>query len=378
MTCLALSRVRWCWGKRALRTSGSSSPTEDKGVCDEWFVDDGQVFVRPFQIDPFLRALDGALATFRATRECAAHGNVKSSARLLCLPERQHEFQGWDTPYVHDTVDVLAPEAGTTAREHINARAWESVRACDETRSAIGSVDHTSHTRWSSPGSALMSPSLCITCASTETCWTRTLVAFDGQLRASVSASLNGDLPDHSWWQATTGVTCGGLGLCTALGIALPASVACRLLVSTMVDHFSRAFGVPNQLIMAEYDARTDAALTHLVATLPPNAAQLLLGQLDEALAQRELSWGRRFLAGSAHSLPSARPRHHSGRWRWGRRAHLGLETLEDPGPHHHLRGCECASRPAPDAQAGGLLEGLARDCRNLGTLRSIRRGCSA
>ena len=32
------------------------------------------------------------------------------------------------------------------------------------------------------------------------------LAAFDGQLRASVSASLCGDLPDHSWWQAT-GVT---------------------------------------------------------------------------------------------------------------------------------------------------------------------------
>ena len=48
------------------------------------------------------------------------------------------------------------------------------------------------------------------------------LDAFDGQLRASVSVSLNGDLPDHSWWQATTSVTCDGLGLRTALGIALP------------------------------------------------------------------------------------------------------------------------------------------------------------
>ena len=71
-----------------------SNPTEHNGVCDEWFVDDGQVFVRPFQFDPFLRALDGAFATFGATRGCVAHGNVKSSARLLCPPERQHEFQG--------------------------------------------------------------------------------------------------------------------------------------------------------------------------------------------------------------------------------------------------------------------------------------------
>ena len=107
------------------------------------------MFVRPFQFDPFLCAVDGALVPFGVTQGCAAHGIVESSARLPGPPERQHELQGWDTPYVHDTVDVLAPEAGTTAlgsafgsREHINARAWESVPACDEMRSAIGSVDH--------------------------------------------------------------------------------------------------------------------------------------------------------------------------------------------------------------------------------------------
>ena len=102
--------------------SSSPNPPEAKGVCDDWFVDDGQVFVRPFQFDPLLRALD-------AGRVCA-HGNVKTSARLLCPAERQTEFQGWDTPYVHDTVDVLTQESATTAlgsafgsNEHINARA---------------------------------------------------------------------------------------------------------------------------------------------------------------------------------------------------------------------------------------------------------------
>ena len=115
-----------------------------------------------------------------ATRGCAAHGNVKSSARLLCPPERQHEFHGWDTPYVCDTFDVFAPEAGTTAlgsafgsREHINARAWESVRACDEMRSAIAR-------RWSSPGNAQTCPTSCVTCASmgaslTKICWSRSM-----------------------------------------------------------------------------------------------------------------------------------------------------------------------------------------------------------
>ena len=213
----------------------------------------------------------------------------------------------------HDTVDVLTPESGTTAlgsafgsREHIIARAWESLRACDEIRSATGSVDHAPHRDG-------------ITCASRNLLYQDLLVDFDGQSRAAVSASLSGDLPDHSWWQATTGVTCGGLGLRTALGVALPAFVAsrimCRPFVSTMIDHFSLAFDFPSQPIVAEYDARTEEALARLVSTLPTNAAQLLLGQLDEALAERELSW-RNVLSGIEDAMqdwPTPSLRHARG-----------------------------------------------------------------
>ena len=104
-----------------------SNTIEDKGVCDEWFVDDGQVFARPSSLPPSYEPWMLPLPPSVPPGLCAAHGNVKRSARLLCPPERQHEFQRWDTPYVHDTVDVLAPAAGTTAlgsafgsREHIN------------------------------------------------------------------------------------------------------------------------------------------------------------------------------------------------------------------------------------------------------------------
>ena len=62
--CLIPSRACWCWGKRATRTLRSSSPT-------------------PWRT-----------RAFGATQGCAAHGNVKSSARLLCPPERQLEFSG--------------------------------------------------------------------------------------------------------------------------------------------------------------------------------------------------------------------------------------------------------------------------------------------
>ena len=45
-----------------------------------------------------------------------AHGNMKSSARLLCPPERMLKFRGWGTPYVHDTVTVLSRDSGTTTQ----------------------------------------------------------------------------------------------------------------------------------------------------------------------------------------------------------------------------------------------------------------------
>ena len=216
--------------------------------------------------------------------------------------------------------DLASPNSGTTAlgsacgsREHINVRAWESVRACDEMRTAVVSVDHAPTemvlTRQYAPcsctnahqrGSSRPRLARCL-------CWAD----------ASVSASLSGDLPDHSWWQATPGVTRGGLGPSHgAWGRA--SRLRCQPhhmspLVSTMVDHFSLAFGTPSQPIMAEYDAHTDAALARRVSTLSTNATHLLLGQLDEALAERELlwhNWGRR--AGPALSTSQARSAHHS------------------------------------------------------------------
>ena len=227
--------------------------------------------------------MDAALVSFGATRGCAAHGNVKSSARLLCPPERRTEFEGWDTSYVHD----LSPGSGTTAlepasgsREHINARAWESVWVCDEMRSAI--------VRQCADVSKLMYH-MCIDgiCSIMDL-----LAAFDGQMRASVSASLSGDLPVHSWWQATTGVTCG-----QPHHVPLPGL------------HHDRP---PTT---AEYQARTCEAFARLVSTLPTNAAQLLMGQLDEDLAWRELLW-HNVLSGTEDAmqdLPSPSLKHARG-----------------------------------------------------------------
>ena len=140
--------------------------------------------------------------------------------------------------------------------------------------------------------------------------------SFDGQLRASVSNSLCGDLPDHSWWQATTGVSVGGLGLRTAVTVALPTFVASRILsrplVVTMMDHLCAASGASRQMMMAEYDARTDEALSRLASTLTTATALDLRAKLDEAYAASHLSW-QNVLSGSESAMrdqPSPAPRH--------------------------------------------------------------------
>ena len=157
-----------------------SSSLEAKGVCDEWFVDDGQVFVRPWSFEEWLRALDAALASFGATRGCAAHCNVKSSARLLCPPERMSEFLAG----THRTFTTPLPSAAQIRAPLRwclpSALASKSTRALGNrcapvtkcSRRSLALITHPQS--WCSPRSVLTCPSSGTTCASTVTSWTTT------------------------------------------------------------------------------------------------------------------------------------------------------------------------------------------------------------
>ena len=103
-----------CRAGRRARWSMHATPTwactsRGQGTCSEWTVDDGQVFVRPWSCDSWLRALD--VASFGATRGCVAHGIVKNSACLLCPPERILEFVGGGT---RRTSTTLSPSSART------------------------------------------------------------------------------------------------------------------------------------------------------------------------------------------------------------------------------------------------------------------------
>ena len=139
-----------------------SSSLEAQGVCDEWFVDDGQVFVRPWSFDKWLRAPPSHPL------------EPPEAARRLAMSR---------------ALPVFSVRLGA-CRSFFAGVCFRLSRAM---RSAITGVDH----------------------ARTE--------------------MVLGDLPDHSWWQATTGVSFDGLGLLTAIGAALPAFVASRIVCRPLV-----------------------------------------------------------------------------------------------------------------------------------------------
>ena len=93
----------------------SSSDRERSGACDEWYIDDGQAFVRPHLFDAWLRSVDAAFRTFGATRGEPGSEDIKSTCPLICPVNRRAEFPGWNTEYVRSTTKVVDSDDPTTA-----------------------------------------------------------------------------------------------------------------------------------------------------------------------------------------------------------------------------------------------------------------------
>ena len=118
------------------------------GVCDEWFVDDGQALVTPSKADMWLRCLDEALAGMGSTR-LPESGDVKSVARLICQPGQETAYSGWDTAYIRQTCKVKTMADGAevlgsvvSSSIGVQALAEKVVRNAAATQEAISSIDH--------------------------------------------------------------------------------------------------------------------------------------------------------------------------------------------------------------------------------------------
>ena len=195
-----------------------------------------------------------------ATRGTLEQGNAKSSARLLCPPERRHEFPG-----LGHRLCAAHCAGAETWRQHLRARRpLRLPRSHQRTGAAAGRIQLRTAT-----GHLVGGSRSCWGCAHQTvrrclqvTCQLRLngdkvdpslLAMFDSQIRSAISASFTRDLPDHSWWQATTGVLFGGLGFCTAQSVALPAFIASKL-----VSRPSRAIPRRSQVWMVGVEDRDE------------------------------------------------------------------------------------------------------------------------
>ena len=234
-----------------------------------------------------------AVASFGATGGRKADGDVKSSCRLLCPPARRHEFAGWDTRYVHDTVNVLSPDDATAALgvpfgslSLINDEAKHCADVCSQIRLNILDINDAPTEVVLTRQCADVSKMMYHLRVNGDRICDDTLASFDQNLRVSFESILGGDLTDTSWWRATSGVKFGGLRLRTARSTAASAFVASRIasrpLVKTMVEHFCSATGSDSSDIMLAYDRRTEDALVTVVGELPPDSSVELLDKLKD------------------------------------------------------------------------------------------------
>ena len=83
-------------------------------MCDEWYMDDGQVVCPPLLFGLWLERFDLEIQSIGATR--GSGPDVKSIARLVCPARRLNKFAEWDTPYVRDTCQVPPWKLSVTVR----------------------------------------------------------------------------------------------------------------------------------------------------------------------------------------------------------------------------------------------------------------------
>ena len=243
--------------------------------------------VRPALFDSWLRALDVAFFSFFSlVRPVAPSSRSTPRAQKACCALQ--------------ATTALGDPFGSL--DHIDAQVRKAEESSGELRQAILSVDHaptevvltrqcadvsklTHHLRLNGHKVASSMPAI-----------------FDSQLRFAIGVSLIGDLPDHSWWQATTGVLFGGLGFRAAQSVALPAFIASRLvshpLVRNLLEHFCMATGAPLLLLQRACDKHTEDAVLSLISTLCPIPGHCLFG-----------SWIREWPSAISCGAPSATAR---------------------------------------------------------------------
>jgi len=261
--------------------------------------------------------------------------------------------------------------------EAISSDAQDLVVKTRELHAAIGTIDHPATelvlTRRCADVSKLTYTLLC----SGDMVRGDVLEEFDNSLRATLERTLGGSLRDTSWWQATTGVFDGGLGLRESTAVCLPAFLASRItarpLALEMAQHALDAGLLTLAAFTSAYDERTRAAYERFRAEMPVDVHEELRLLVEEAASAAAARWTT-FLGG--HAAATGAPGQHSAA---GRRPGMGLVLdAGEEDPEHPARS---GGRTGPSLQAQFsamvdkcVIEGLSQELLVAGQLPDERR----
>ena len=282
-----------------------------------WFIDDGQLFVRPKYVDAVLRILDDELAKRGATRGAISRGdNVKSSVKCWIPCGHEADCSGWDTPYVRDTCRILDSHSDSkvlgvvlgsqlSRTAHFEA-ALSRAQALHEAIDSVGDAAVEVVLKSECAGVAKV---VHILRATGDLLPLASLSSVDERLRVSLSTSLGGDVYGHAWSQAQCAFSQGGLGWTSAADLALPAFIASRVsarpAASSIFARFEAA-GLGTAAAFQEvFDARLGDASARLIASLPADLAQRVEQIINTSREQAELRW-QQDCGANPHIAPTA------------------------------------------------------------------------
>ena len=325
------------------------SPQEHWGI-DQWFADDGQLFLKSNHADSFLRKIDGELHKRGAFRETGEY--KKSVARLLC-PAGSQASSDWCTEYIQAScltpptdspVEVLGAPVGpfgdfSTAMEKVHTK-------IAELHSNIADIDDPATELVLTRKCADVSRAMYLMRCCGDRLLQQDLEKFDDGLLQAVESCLRGEISENPRMQATCGVRQGGVGLRSAKRIALIAAVAslasARPMVFSMCSDMVRTGLAGEGVLESEFDARLDAAMSALSSTVPAETAETIRSFVAQCQEHAELEWrdlgtDAAISAGGGHS--GRRPGHNLVNQMWDADSEMISESATSLDAGHPQRG---------------------------------------
>ena len=252
---------------------------------DGWFLDDGQIFCRPHQLDGLLRRLDARLHAAGATRGSRAQGHdIKSTVVIFGTADQRQSSIPHLTEYVRDTCKVLEPHEQRTVLGGLLAGCREQGEAFGRLCAKVEALHEAIDEVGDAATEFVLKSECADVCKATYALRLNgdripedSLAHFETAFRDSIGCTLGGEVGDEPWAQATCATREGGLGARTPLEVSLPAFVASRATARpgafALFARMEEAGFAGRGALQAAYDSRSAAAFARLQGRTEDDAA---------------------------------------------------------------------------------------------------------